>query len=79
MDANRQEIADGVLLCNKTDAPILRKLVDADLRDDISTIGGFIIESKDGSRRVNLTYETFLDDLWEDVVKDVASILWKER
>lgn len=78
VEKNRDEIAAGVALCNQRDLPVLKKLVSGEVRGDLDCIGGFVIESKDGSRRVDLTYETFLEDLWEDLVKEVADLLWKE-
>jgi V/A-type H+-transporting ATPase subunit E len=79
VEKNRDEIARGVVLCNKRDLPILRKLVNGEVRGELDCIGGFVIESRDGSRRVDLTYETFLEGLWDDMVKEVADLLWKER
>ncbi len=76
--AHRKELEDGIVLCNKADASAIKGLVNAEVRDELSGIGGLIIESKDGSRRTNLTYESFLEDLWEDVVKEVAAVLWRE-
>ncbi|MFQ5837414.1 MAG: V-type ATP synthase subunit E family protein [Thermoplasmata archaeon] len=75
----RDEIASGVVHCNKQDSAVLRKLVKGEVRDDLDGIGGFIIESKDGTRRIDLTYETFLEDLWEDLIREIADLLWKER
>lgn len=49
-----------------------------EVRDELDCIGGFVIESEDGSRRIDLTYDTFLEDLWEDTVKEVANVLWGE-
>lgn len=77
--AHTEEISDGIILCTKEEAPVLRRLVEAEVKDELDGIGGFIIESRDGSRRVNLTFETLLDDLWEEVVKEVADILLGEE
>lgn len=78
VDAHQEELAGGFVLCNGTDLSILRKLVKCEVRDELDCIGGFVIESEDGSRRIDLTYDTFLEDLWEDTVKEVANVLWGE-
>lgn len=75
---HQEEIADGVVRSNKRDAEVLRRLVKTEVHEDLDCIGGFVIESRDGSRRNDLTYETFLADLWEDVIKEVADHLWPE-
>ncbi len=75
---HQQEVAEGVIRTNARDAAILRRLVKTEVQDDLDCIGGFVIESRDGRRRIDLTYETFLGDLWEDVIKEVADLLWPE-
>ncbi len=75
---HQAEIADGVVRSNKRDAEVLRRLVKAEVHADLDCVGGFVIESSDDSRRIDLTYETFLADLWEDVIKEVADHLWPE-
>lgn len=75
---HREEIADGVVRSNERDAEVLRRLVKTEVHGDLDCIGGFVIESRDGSHRIDLTYETFLADLWEDVIKEVADVLWPE-
>lgn len=74
-----EEVADGILHCSPRDAPILKTLVPGEVRDDLETIGGILIESLDGKRRVDLTYETALEDLWPDIVKEIATLLWRKE
>ncbi len=78
VERHRKEIADGFVLCNQADLPLLKKLTDGEVRGDIECVGGFIVESKDGSRRIDLTYEAFLEDIWEDLIREVADLFWKE-
>ncbi len=75
---HQKALSEGVVRTNERDAVVLRRLVKTEVRDDLDCIGGFVIESLDGRRRIDLTYETFLEDLWEDVIKEVADLLWRE-
>lgn len=79
VEAHRDEIADGVVLCRPGDVALLQRLVKGEVRGELGGIGGFVVESHDGSRRLDLTFDTLLDDLWEDVVRDVAALFWKEE
>lgn len=36
--------------------------------------GGIIVESEDGLNRIDLTYETLLDDAWRDILKAEAGL-----
>jgi len=38
-----------------------------------------VIESDDGTRRIDLRYESLLQDIWEDSVKGLADLLWTQR
>jgi V/A-type H+-transporting ATPase subunit E len=42
----------------------------------IECVGGVVIESADGSRRIDLRFETILADIWRDSIKEVAEVLW---
>lgn len=77
VDRHRDDVASGVVHCNKRDALLLRRMVDGEVVDDLDCIGGLVIESSDGTSRTDLRFETILNDLWEDVVKEVAEQLWK--
>ena len=42
-------------------------------------LGGVVIESADGTSRLDLTYDSILDDVWDDVVREVARTLWPTK
>lgn len=79
VQAHEDDLAKAVVRCNPRDAPVLRKLTKADVRDDLDALGGFVIESESGDLRIDLTYESFLDEAWEENVKALADALWQER
>lgn len=58
------------------DEATVRKIVGAAFAGTIDCAGGVVIESADGSRRVDLRYESILRDVWNDAVKEVAETLW---
>ncbi len=74
---HQEDISEGFVRSNERDAEVLGRLVKTEVIGDLDCIGGFVIESRDGSRRIDLTYETFLEDLWEDIIKEVAELLWE--
>ncbi|MGQ0796359.1 MAG: hypothetical protein ACT4OI_00620 [Methanobacteriota archaeon] len=54
----------------------MRRLVGSRYAGTIECAGGLLIESADGTRRVDLRFESLLRDVWHDSVKEVAEILW---
>jgi V/A-type H+-transporting ATPase subunit E len=69
----------GKVYSNARDEAIVRGMVGKAYAGHIETSGGLIIESADGSRRVDLRYESILQDVWNDSVREVAEILWPSR
>lgn len=78
VDRHRDDLEGAAVRSNPQDREILAKLVRADVTGDLAAIGGFVIESQEGDQRIDLTFDTFLDGLWEGVVREVADILWQE-
>ncbi len=68
-----KEISYGKVYCSKRDLSSIKKgkAVPADI------IGGAILENADGSMRVDLSYETILDNLKQEHVSELAKILFK--
>ncbi|MFQ6013179.1 MAG: V-type ATP synthase subunit E family protein [Thermoplasmata archaeon] len=75
---NRGDLEGALIRCHKRDVKTLRRLLGRGVKGDLDIVGGFVIESPDGDRRIDLTYDTFLEGLWEETVREVANILWKE-
>lgn len=75
---NRTEVSAGSVHCNQKDEAFVRSLVGSNFGGTIDCIGGLVIESQDGTRRVDLRYETMLREIWDDSIKDIADILWGE-
>ena len=66
----------GKVFCNAEDRVLVRDIVGSKLGGTIECAGGIVIESDDGTRRIDLRFETLLQDIWEDTVKELADILW---
>jgi V/A-type H+-transporting ATPase subunit E len=77
VEQNREDLEDALVRCNAGDVKTLQRLTGAEVHGDLDVIGGFVIEARSGDRRIDLTFDTFLDGLWEEAVRDVADILWK--
>jgi V/A-type H+-transporting ATPase subunit E len=77
LKANESEWrSGGKVYCSPRDEPVVRKIVGSAFGGTIDCAGGVMIESADGTRRVDLRYETILRDVWNDAVKEVAETLW---
>jgi V/A-type H+-transporting ATPase subunit E len=66
----------GKVYCASRDEAVVRKSVGSSFAGTIDCAGGVVIESGDGTRRVDLRYESILRDVWNDAVKEVAETLW---
>jgi len=76
---NASEWKAGRVYANAKDAAAIRSAVGGNFADTIDCIGGIVIESADGTRRLDLTYDSILADLWNDVVREVAQTLWPKK
>ena len=80
LEANRDEWrSGGKVYSNPRDEPVVRKLVSSAFEGTIDCAGGIVIESGDGTRRVDLRYDSILRDVWDDAVKEVAQTLWPSK
>jgi V/A-type H+-transporting ATPase subunit E len=66
----------GKVFCSPADEKQVRQIVGSRFGGTMDCIGGVVIESDDGTRRIDLRFETLLQDIWEDSVKELADILW---
>jgi Archaeal/vacuolar-type H+-ATPase subunit E len=78
-----KEMAEGQILVNERDAPLVQELIarDASLSrfrygGTAEIEGGILVESSDKSMKLDLSYRTFLDRIWETGLKDAADILF---
>ncbi|MDD1676927.1 MAG: V-type ATP synthase subunit E [Methanomicrobiales archaeon] len=78
-----REIPKGTIFCNRRDLPVLRDLIAGKpaysaytVGDPIETEGGIIVESSGGGLKIDLSYRTYLDRVWEGGLKDAADILF---
>ncbi|SRR6266511_5208023 len=79
LKANETEWRGGKVYCNARDEPVVRKAVGSAFAGTIECAGGVVIESADGTRRIDLRYESILRDVWDDAVKEVADTLWPSK
>jgi len=63
----------------KKDEATVRGIVGGNFAGTIDGIGGVVIEAADGTSRLDLTYDSILQDLWGDVIREVARTLWPSK
>ncbi len=71
--------AGGRVFSNARDASLVKVLVGKAYAGTVDCAGGLVIENADGTRRVDLRYESLLRDVWNDSVREVAEVLWPSR
>jgi V/A-type H+-transporting ATPase subunit E len=79
LDIHRADWRSGKVFCNAEDRDSVKDVVGSKFGGTIGCAGGIVIESDDGTIRIDLRFETILQDIWEDSVKELADILWPTR
>ena len=74
--ANEAEWRNGKVYASRKDEDLVQRLVGSRYAGAIECAGGLVIESADGTRRVDLRFESLLREVWDDSVKEVAETLW---
>jgi V/A-type H+-transporting ATPase subunit E len=82
-DAGR-EIRTGVVHCNHRDVANVRQLIAGGgsayagyrVGDEVPIEGGIVVESTAGDLKIDLSYRTFLDRVWESGLKEASDILF---
>lgn len=69
----KEAIPEGRIWGNQTDEATLKKS-DYEFSGSVDIVGGIIVESKDGRVRLDLSYETLLDDQWRNVLQAEAGL-----
>jgi V/A-type H+/Na+-transporting ATPase subunit E len=78
-----QEIRTGIVTCRARDAPVVKDLIAANpalsgyrLGPPAEIDGGVLVDSADGNVKIDLTYRTFLDGIWEKELKAASDLLF---
>ena len=79
LKAHAADWRTGKVYCNEKDANAVRSAVGTSFGGTIDCVGGIVIESGDGTHRIDLLYETLLADVWRDSIREVAEVLWPRR
>jgi V/A-type H+-transporting ATPase subunit E len=81
--AAAKELGTGVLYCNERDVPAvedalssLKTLSGFSLAGTKDISGGIIAESGDGTLQLDLSYPTFIAEVWETSLKDASEVLF---
>ena len=71
--------AGGRVYSNARDEPFVKGLAGRAYAGNVDCAGGLVIENADGTRRVDVRYESLLRDVWNDSVREVAEVLWPSK
>ena len=78
----KNEIPTGRVYCNAREEPILKEILGQSAYSNysfgsvIDIEGGIIVESNDGLLKMDYSYRTFLNTVWESGLKDASDILF---
>jgi V/A-type H+-transporting ATPase subunit E len=78
-----KETGAGVISANERDFPVVKELIAQDkalsgfrMGGIVSIEGGILIENAESTMKIDLSYRTFLDKIWETGLKDAADVLF---
>jgi V/A-type H+-transporting ATPase subunit E len=78
-----KDVVEGIVFVNKRDVPLAKELIAKDKTlsgfrygGTAEIEGGILVETADKSVKLDLSYRTFLDRVWETGLKDAADILF---
>jgi V/A-type H+-transporting ATPase subunit E len=78
-----KEVDTGTIYANERDLPVVKDLITKDHAlskfnpgGTVDIEGGIVVESADKTMKIDLSYRTFLDRIWETGLKDAADILF---
>lgn len=76
-------VEGGVVYCNARDIPTVKKIIagskdlaEFSVGEPVSIEGGIVIESADGRMKIDYSYRTFMETVWESGLKDASDILF---
>ncbi len=79
----RKQVPEGIVHVNQRDKKTLEQVISGNpefkafsLGNDVDIEGGVIVESRDGTLQLDLSYRTFLDMIWESGLKDASDLLF---
>lgn len=72
----KYEGQDYVVYSSKRDEELVRKLTKLEYAGNVECIGGVVLESRDGEYRINLTFDTILQEVYESRMKDIYEKLF---
>jgi V/A-type H+-transporting ATPase subunit E len=62
---------------NKEDEELVKKLTNMEYAGNINCVGGVIIESPDGSFRINMTFDELVKGIYEGKMKEISDMLFR--
>ncbi len=80
LEENRSEWqSGGHVYASPMDESSVKSIVGKSYAGPIDAVGGIVVENADGTHRIDLRFESTLRSVWNDVVREVAEVLWPSR
>lgn len=74
-DRAKKECAVGKVYCAKQDVPIVRTFANQIVEEVM--LGGIVVENKEGTMRLDESFDAMIHDLQEKKLQEIAAILFK--
>lgn len=76
LEQARKDIPEGIVHVRKQDEGLLGNTRGFDVQGDLEAIGGLVVEDPQGTVSLDLRFETLLEDLWSQVLKEESKRLF---
>jgi len=79
----KKEIPEGTVFCNGQDTQVLKEILGESgfpgfrFGGALDIPGGIVVESGNGQLKIDYSYRTFLDRVWEAGLKDASDVLFR--
>ncbi len=70
----KQTLGKGTAWCAKSDLSVLQAQKTFAVGGETDIAGGIVVESADGTQRLDLSYETLLADMWRDILRSETAL-----
>ncbi|MBT4540349.1 hypothetical protein HOC35_02450 [Candidatus Woesearchaeota archaeon] len=70
------EFEVSIIYCNKTETPIIKSCSKNVEIKNTEMSGGIIAENKEKTMRVDLSYDTLFDEIYENMLQELAQVLF---
>ncbi|MCJ2563370.1 MAG: hypothetical protein LN417_04690 [Candidatus Thermoplasmatota archaeon] len=77
LSSHSADVGAGRVYSGEKDRMTVQTIAGANYAGTRPVLGGIVVESTDGKSTVDLTFETLMQKIWEDSIREVAEVIWQ--